>query len=133
MDQFGVQSPRLKAIARTPEITLPTAIGLIAVAAQTNWLGATLRELAGEEYSALGLAADARGVLVAQVPKDSAAFRAGLQVGDFIEQANGQPVKNLAEFLAVIGKNSAGRPFKFELVRSYQPKTVEFFPADQNR
>ena len=129
MDQFGVQSPRLKAITRTPEITLPTGSGLIAVAAQTNWLGATLRELAGEEYSALGLAADARGVLVAQAPKGAVAFRAGLQAGDFVQRVNGRMVKNLEEFLAVIADVPAGQTFKLELIRNYQRKTIDFPPA----
>jgi len=125
MDQFGVQSPRLKAIARTPEISLPVGSGWVADAPQTNWLGATLRELVGEEYSALGLAADARGVLVAQAPKESAAFRAGLPAGDFIVQANGRPVKDLAEFLAVVKKTPAGQPLKLDLIRNYQRQTIE--------
>jgi len=133
MNQFGVQSPRLKAIARTPEITLPTGSGLVAAAAQTNWLGATVRELAGEEYSAFGLAADARGVLVAQAPNASAAFRAGLLAGDFVQRVNGRMVKNLAEFVAILGQNPAGQPFKLDLLRSYQRNTVEIFDADHNR
>jgi S1-C subfamily serine protease len=120
----------LKAIARTPEIPVPTGSGLIAVAAQTNWLGAIIRELAGEEYSALGLAADARGVLVAQAPNDSAAARAGLQTGDFIEQIQGRPVKNLAEFGVVLAGVPAGQKLRLELIRSYQRKTIEFPAID---
>lgn len=126
MDQFGVQSPRLKALARTPVITLPTGSGLLAVAAQTNWLGASLRDLVGEEYSALGLAVDARGVLVAQAPNDSDASHAGLQTGDFIEQMNGRPVKNLADFCTVLAAVPPDQKLKLELIRNYQPKTIEF-------
>ncbi len=125
MDQFGVQSPRLKAMARTPEITLPAASTVSAGGVQTNWMGAAVRELGGEEYSAFGLAADARGVLVAQVPKEAAVFQAGLRTGDFIQQVNGQPVDNLSMFLAATGKIPADQALKLEVIREYQRKTIE--------
>jgi len=112
---------------------LLTGNALAATTAQFNWLGATVRELAGEEYSAFGLAADARGVLIVQAPKASGAFRAGLLAGDFVQRVNGRMVKNLAEFVAILGQNPAGQPFKLDLLRSYQRKTVEIFDIDQNR
>ncbi len=133
MDQFGVQSPRLKAIARKPEITPPTQSELSATGEQITWLGATMRELTGEEYSALGLPAGARGVLVAHALHSDATRSAGLQTADFIQQVNGQTVKNLSQFMAAIENAPADQGLKFEVIREYRPKTIEISASARKR
>jgi len=57
MDQFGVQSPRLKALARTPEIPAATtaANSRPARVAQAGLARRNDRELIGEEYSVVGV------------------------------------------------------------------------------
>ena len=93
IDQFGVCSPRLKALARTPaipEVKVASGDATSARAAETKWQGATLRELLHYEFSALGVAADAGGVLAAEVPPHSTAFATGLRKGDFIQRVNGR-------------------------------------------
>jgi hypothetical protein len=126
MNEFGVESPRLKAMVRTPQITPPLSNRTNAGPTQAKWMGAIVRELVGEEYSALGLAADASGVLFADVPEKSDAFRAGFRTGDFVQQADDQPVKGLTNLLARVTKVSPGQILKLELIRSYQSKTIEF-------
>ena len=88
MDQFGVQSPKLKAIARTPQ--LPGA-GVVAAtnASQRDarpivWRGASVKNVTGlGEVSASGLPGEV-GALVISVPAQSEAARIGLQTGDVI-------------------------------------------------
>ena len=125
MDQFGVLSPRLKALASTPVI--PTFITIHAgptSATQTVWLGATIRELIGEEYSVVGVRAGSQGILLVNVPVNTAAFADGLRTGDFITRLNGREVKGVDDFLKVI-VNSAGQKAELELLRNQQPMVRE--------
>lgn len=67
MDQFGVRTPRLRALAKTPQWPV-TARGGVTDGAQDNpscqWLGATVQDITGAgEASAFGLPG-ASGVLV---------------------------------------------------------------------
>ena len=131
MDQFGVVSPRLHAITRTPEIpAVKIGGGDASVAkAETKWQGATLRELAGEEFSAVGVAADAHGVFVAEVSEQSATFAAGLRRGDFIQRVNGKPARGMKQFLATMKGAPEGQKVKLEIIRNQQPKTIEMTAA----
>ena len=125
MYQFGVLSPRLKALASTPVI--PTFITIHAgttSATQTVWLGATIRELIGEEYSVVGVRAGSQGILLVNVPVNTAAFADGLRTGDFITRLNGREVKGVDDFLKVI-VNSAGQKAELELLRNQQPMVRE--------
>lgn len=124
MDRFGVQSPRLQTLARKPEITLPAAEDHAPTAtAQAIWLGATLLELTGEEYSAVGVAKDARGVMVVVAPPTSLAFGAGLHTGDYVEQVNNHDIDGLKDFLAATQGTVAGQSLKLGIIRD-QKKTV---------
>ena len=126
MNEFGVTSPRLKAIARTPEIPSATTKGAQPPGdTKTVWFGASLRRLTGQEYSALGVAADAQGVFVAEVPKESIAFKAGLRAGDFIQQANGVAVRGTEDFLSATRNLTVGQKLKLQMLRSYQMITME--------
>ncbi len=104
MDQFGVRTPRLKAITRTPKIPPLNTGGAISSVAmeEVDWQGAKLRNLAGQEFSAIGVAADAVGVFAAEVPAGSAAYAAGLRQGDLIQTVNDQAVRTAKEFLDAV-------------------------------
>jgi hypothetical protein len=128
MDQFGVQKPELKAIARTP--VLP---GLRPEEPQGSappqkvariWLQATVRELEGEEFSAFGVSKDAGGVHLAEVPDGSEAAAGGLKTNDVVQSVNGQPVKRLAD-LYRLQDAAEGRPLTVGLVRGQTPMTVQ--------
>jgi len=102
MDQFGVQKPELKAIARTPELPqpkLPAAATAVRDTAPATWLGATVRNIAGEgEMSAFGLPG-VTGVLVLEVPAGSALTKAGLQKNDVILSVNSAKTADTAALL----------------------------------
>ncbi len=95
MDEFGVTSARLRSQARTPE--LPTG-GAAPVAAERaepvmEWMGAKVKKLGGlDERSSVGIGADARGVLLLDVPTGSAAAKAGLVSRDVVLKWAGNDV-----------------------------------------
>ncbi len=64
---------------------------------------------------------------VESVSKDSPAATAGIQKGDIISAANGQPVRDLASFSALVQK-SAGAPIALTVDRSGKPFDVTLRP-----
>ena len=102
MDQFGVQKPELKAIARTP--ALPAAHPAEAPEAAganppRDWLGASVRDLTDQgEMSAFGIGRHA--VLVREVSPQSALAKGGLQKGDVILSLNGTAVNDAGTLAA---------------------------------
>jgi hypothetical protein len=127
MDQFGVQTPALKALARTPALPqVKTSLAATAASPpQVVWKGATLRNLVGEEYSALGVGRDAGGVVVAHVPVDSEAAQAGLRSHDLIQAINGQPVRNVDDLLGRLREATAGRKMTLDLIRDQKKMSLE--------
>ena len=131
MDRFGVQSPRLKAIARTP--VLPTSMknestvstGTVSARAADVWLGAFLKELEGEEYSSFGVSKESGGVCLTKVPAGSLAAEAGFRDNDLIQGVNGKPVTGIRELLAAVN-TAVGKPLSISFVRGQktEPATV---------
>jgi hypothetical protein len=124
MDQFGVKKPALKAIARTPVITPVGASSSDkgrkkqGAAKGMNWLGATLSNLSGEEFSAYGVSKADGGVALSGVSKGSPAAKAGLLDGDLIQAANGRKTVNTKQFNRVIAE--AKGSVKLKVVRNQQ-------------
>jgi hypothetical protein len=136
MDQFGVQSPRLKAIARTPELpgldaAKPAAAGKARVEQRTEhyWLEAKVRDIEGEEYSAFGVSKEFGGVQLLEVPAGSAAAKCGFQANDLVQGVNFQPVRTFAELLQ--RQNQASETLGVSIVRGQQTRNlrVESFPV----
>jgi len=128
MDQFGVQKPDLKKIARTP--VLPSAgsgpaaekssrIGRVQV-----WLGAAVKNIVGMgEMSASGLPGEI-GVLIVDAPAGSPAAKAGLKAGDVILQCRGKATDDLKTLLREYGAAKAGQKVPLTVHRSQKPETV---------
>jgi hypothetical protein len=130
MDQFGVQKPDLKSVARVPELSelkmpVPAAAGRAATAA---WLGARVRNIAGQgEMSAFGLPG-VTGVLVLNVPEGSALARAGLRKNDVILSVNGRKTANTAVLLRQASGLPAGSPLAIGVSRDQTETVVQFNP-----
>ena len=131
MDQFGVKKPSLKAIAKTPVIpALRFVVPASSSGGAITWLGATVRGIEGEEFSAFGTAREDGGVHLVKVPADSAAARLGLAQGDLIQSIDGRKIRTAAE----LPKHTAPAPvegMRITLVRAQQEMTLGPAPLGQ--
>ncbi|MDF7824775.1 right-handed parallel beta-helix repeat-containing protein [Pontiellaceae bacterium B12227] len=118
MDQFGVKKPLLKAIARTPDIPGVEAVnGHKDTAVQSmKWMGATLTELGGEEFSAYGVSKKDGGVTFSGVKPSSPAAKAGFMNGDLIQAVNGRKTRDMKQFREAVGATKGA--MKFKVVRN---------------
>ncbi len=127
MNQFGVRKPELKAIARTPE--LPQAKNSVVASTARDitpakWLDATVRNIRDEgEMSAFGLP-DVTGVLVLEVPADSALAKAGLRKNDVILSVNGEKTDDIAAFLRQTTVTPSNKPIKVGLSRDQKETMI---------
>ena len=124
MDRFGVKKPSLKAIARTPEIPPMQAETKKRGPATGEWLGARLQELGSGAFSAYGIAKDAGGVALIEVPKGSAAARAGLKSGDLLLQINGSKVSKVGQ-IRRLTEESETRSLTLKIVREQALMTLK--------
>lgn len=113
MQDFGVQNPRLKAIARQPE--LPTIRDQSTVKSEGSrsrqiiqWAGAKVRNIVGlDEVSAAGTPGET-GVIIVEVPDGSNASEAGFLPGDVILAINDAPVKDTVDLIR-LSEHAKGR------------------------
>ncbi|MCU0795792.1 MAG: PDZ domain-containing protein [Akkermansiaceae bacterium] len=127
MNQFGVKKPRLKALARTPEIPpLRRVRGPSSniPAIRFIWLGARLHSLQGEEFSAFGVSKEEGGVQLVDVPEGSVASVAGLLKNDLIQGINGEKVSNTNQLMASLLKLGSGS-IRLRLIRNQSPLDLQ--------
>lgn len=127
MDRFGVKKPSLKAIARTPEIPPMQAEKKKPGPATGEWLGARLQELGGEAFSAYGIAKDAGGVAIIEVPEGSSAARAGLKAGDLVLQIDENRVSKIGQIRRLTEQLDT-RSLTLQIVRNQSPMTLTIQP-----
>ncbi len=131
MDEFGVRSPELKAIARTPELPGaggPATDGSARDIASHRWLGALVRNVIDEsEMSAYGLSGVA-GIVVLEAPTGSPAARQGLRKGDVIVACNDVKTSDLAGLLDVLSKQKEGVTVTLGVSRDQKVITITLFP-----
>ena len=122
MDQFGVTKPSLKAIAKTPSI--PAVIIKIESASASakstfSWMGAALKEPAGDELSAFGVSFESGGVALITIPDNSEALKLGFKNGDLIQEVNGFKIRNIQNLKAYIGTSTKiDKPHAFQIIRN---------------
>ena len=125
MDQFGVQKPALKAITRTPSFAkAKDNSAAMMFSGITQWHGAKVKSLETiQEASSVGVSLDTGGVMVLEVPSDSAAARAGLRQGDLIVGVGGQVVKTVAELQRHAKSGAQIEVFRDQRRQTLQPPT----------
>ena len=128
MDQFGVQKPELKTIApgpHLPPLKLPADTTAERDTTPVTWLGATVRNIAGEgEMSAFGLPG-VTGVLILEFPAGSALAKAGLRKNDVILFVNGGKTADTAALLRQVSELPAGNSVKLGVSRDQNEIVVE--------
>ncbi|MGO8838778.1 MAG: PDZ domain-containing protein [Limisphaerales bacterium] len=131
MDQFGVQKPELRAVARVPQLPepkMPTPAAAVRAAAPAMWLGASVRNIADEgEMSAFGLPG-VTGVMVLEVPADSALAKAGLRKNDVILSVNGRKTADTTALLQQAPASSTGSAMKIGIYRNQKEIVVHLVP-----
>lgn len=70
-----------------------------------------------EMREAMGLGKDREGVLIIDVRPDAPARRAGVQIGDFVVAADGQPVKNNLDLLGIVARKPVGSELDLDVLR----------------
>jgi hypothetical protein len=126
MDQFGVQKPELRALARIP--ALPHAQSAAASMARSSashvWLGATVRNIADQgEMSSFGLPG-VTGVLVQEVPAGSVLAKSGLQKNDVILSINRAQTADVAALPA----STVGQVLLIGISRNQQEISLSITP-----
>ncbi|CAA6677712.1 MULTISPECIES: PDZ domain-containing protein [unclassified Lentimonas] len=135
MDQFGVKKPSLKAIARTPELPVLKFAGKSASSSKPvkaeplslAWLGATLSELSGVEFSAYGVSQEEGGLALSHLQPGSALVAAGLKDGDLIQGINSQRVSNSNDLFQYLVSNVEDS-YELTVVRNQQKVNVRIVP-----
>jgi S1-C subfamily serine protease len=97
-------------------------------AAPANWLGVTVRNIADEgEMSAFGLPG-VTGVLVLEVPAESALAKAGLSKGDVILSVNGAKTADTAVLLRQASTWTVGSSLSIGISRDQKERVIQLFP-----
>lgn len=81
-----------------------------------GWLGISVQNLTKEFAENYNIKAE-KGVIVGDIFKDSAAERAGLQVGDVIVSVNNTPVKDVQTFVNTVRGQAPGSELKMDVIR----------------
>jgi len=129
MDDFGVQSPKLKAIARQPVMPLRSGDTTPTLSETRSrevavWAGAKVRNIVGlGEVSAAGSPGET-GVILLEVPDTSDAAKAGFFAGDVLLAFNGKPIKELKDLLQDTQESVAGKTASVTILRFQQESTI---------
>ena len=88
------------------------------------YLGIRMQAMTNDLKEAFGAEGD-RGVLIAQVERDSAAQQAGLKAGDVITSIGDQAVTSVRDMLAAMSQYAAGDEVSLDVVRDRASQSVD--------
>jgi serine protease Do len=107
--------------AQTPPAAAPRAMKVSN--GGSSYIGVMVQEIDGDRAKELKLREE-YGVECTRIEADGPAEKAGLKVGDAIQQYNGQRVEGMEEFKRLVSETPAGREVKLDIVRAGAPQTV---------
>jgi hypothetical protein len=128
MDQFGVCDPKLRSMARTPDIPRLGDMSSDPEAIVYDWLGGKIRDLQGGEYSAWGISSEAGGILVLYAHGWRPIGQANLRKGDLIYSCGGAQVKNVEDFSRCIQSAPANQALTLLIRRGSRGGVKVVFP-----
>ena len=125
MDEFGVVSPRLKKIARQPEMPQIRNVDTGHTAVTKQWQGVVLKDLTTlGERSATGMDSE-RGVYVLSVsPLEG--LHTHLRTNDVLLKVNQVAVDNLEEFFQALKDCKQGETVSLTVFRSQKEMEISF-------
>jgi hypothetical protein len=122
MDDFGVQTTSLKAIAKTPVFP---KVNMLAVADKmingrkyAVWESTKLWAPRGEEFSAFGIDFSSTGIALDGVVGNSSVYLLGFRNGDLIQSVNNVTIKTNADFKTYLLKNNNVGEHHFDIIRN---------------
>ena len=86
-------------------------------------LGVGIQDMTKELAGQFGMA-EPKGVLIAQIAKDSPAARAGLKIGDVVIRFGGNEIRDGRQLRNLVAATAPGTKTKIELIRDGKPATV---------
>jgi hypothetical protein len=128
-DQFGVQIPHLRSIARQPQLprqasAVPLTLRETRSKAIVSWEDARVRNIVGlGEVSAMGAPGEA-GVVVLNVGAGGKAAKAGFAEGDLILTFGGQHVDTVQDLLSYTARLRDGQSTQVTVLRNYETIAV---------
>lgn len=121
-DTTSNRKPEPEEVLNVPPLPAGANVGRNA-ANSFNWLGSTLVELSGEEFSAFGVAKEEGGVAITDLSVISAAAKSGLKEGDLIQALNDRKTANIKQFKRAV--TGAEGKVKLKVVRNQQVMDIE--------
>ena len=124
MDEFGVRSEKLRKIARQPGIPVLISELNSAPGLTYEWLGARVKniETPGEQ-SAAGLPSIS-GVILLEVPGNSACAEYGFQTSDVIIVCESQEVQNYARLKELTDNSRSAKSLNFVVFRNQKEQNI---------
>jgi hypothetical protein len=122
MDDFGVQKPSLKAIAKTPVFPkvnmLPDTDKLINGRKYAIWGDTKLWTPRGEEFSAFGIDFSSTGIALDGVVENSSVYLMGFRNGDLVQSVNNLAIKTIDDFKRYLSNNKDTKEHHFDVIRN---------------
>lgn len=117
MDQFGVTSPALKALAEQPEMPQIILADASDLNKEYEWLDGKVRAVNGlGDRSAFGLP-DEKGVILLTITKGGILEAAKLQPKDVIRSVNGTPVATINDLFVITDGERWRKVYRVEIFR----------------
>lgn len=125
MDGFGVISPWLKRLAKTPRITLPLVKAGNALSKVIEWQGWNVKNLETlGERSATGMDTE-RGVLVISIVQNDSKMKGILHDNDVIVKFDGKVINNLVDLQNATNQADLSKPLEMVVFRNQKETNVK--------